>query len=141
MVEYWKNYMKLMRQGKKYINKNKFCCSFMEDITRRLSYKKGYSTKIPIKYSPMRRLFLLQLCPQYYHRGYQKEHDKSLLEGISIKYCPCCGTKLPKELTTERIKAIKDECKINVLRKPELSIEKNLPHKFWSNKWWKERAL
>lgn len=89
----------------------------------------------------MRRLFLLQLCPQYYHRGYQKERNKSLLEGIPIKYCPRCGTKLPQELTTERIKAIKAECKIDVLRQPELSIERGLPKKFWSDKWWKEKGL
>lgn len=133
--------MKFMRQGRKYDNNAEFCCSFMEDITKRLHYKKGYSSKIPIKYSPMRRLFLLQLCPQYYHRGCQKELNKSLLEGIPIKYCPCCGTKLPKELTTERIKAVKDECKINIVRKPALSIEKGLPKEFWSDKWWKERAL
>ena len=133
--------MKFMRQGTEYNDKSKFCCSFIEDITRRLSYKKGYSTKIPIKYSPMRRLFLLQLCPQYYHRGYQREHNKYLLEGIPIKYCPRCGTKLPKELTAERIKAIKAECNINVFRDAELSIEKGLPKKFWSDKWWKEKGL
>src|SRR5476649_1538736 len=131
--------MKFIRHSTK-LNSKKYCCSFMRDIIKRLPTSIGYSTSIPIKYSPMRRLFLLQVCPQYYHRGDQRENNKKLLEGIPIKYCLCCGTKLPKELTTERIKAIKKECSFNILREYE-SVEKGLPKKFWSDKWWKERGL
>lgn len=114
-----------------------YCCSFIRDITEQLPWELGYSITIPIKYSPCRRLYLLQLCPRYPHQGGQKE-DMQLLEGIPLKYCPHCGKRLPLNLAETRFKILKTEFNIDLARDIHAAIP---PKEFLTDEWWKKRGL
>lgn len=113
-----------------------YCCAFIEDITKRLPWEEGYSMAIPIKYSPSRRLYLLQLCPRYLHNGGSVQHHH-FLKGIPINYCPHCGTALPKELTAVRSKILKKEYDIDL----QSDADAIVPEEFFSDIWWKQRGL
>lgn len=121
-----------------FVDKNSVCCAFIEGITHLVSNGLGHNEVIPIKYSPARRLFLLQWCPAYMHRGGQIE-KKQFLERIPLHYCTHCGKKLPSELTQSRQQVLKSEYGIDIKYDP--ASEATIPKEFKTDEWWKKRGL
>ncbi|WP_316353402.1 DUF6980 family protein [Candidatus Trichorickettsia mobilis] len=55
--------------------------------------------------------------------------------GQEIKFCPWCGNKLPKDLTTIRASIIFDELHLDDYD------DQRLPSEFKTDEWWKKRGL
>jgi hypothetical protein len=81
--------------------------------------------KVPLQYYPIAREYGLDL---YYSPAVQM-----------IRFCPWCGTKLPKRLGQEYLKILKEVYNVE----PELDIQNdpNVPEEFKSDLWWKKRGL
>ena len=91
------------------------CCPEMTKLTG--------DCQIPITYSPAWREYFLVL---------KKSKGK-----ILISYCPWYDTKLPSSLKDIYFNTLSKEYKID---SPDYD-DKNFPHDFKSNEWWKIRGL
>jgi hypothetical protein len=103
---------------------NKVCCN---NITLLIN-----DPKSPLEYDPAKRLYSLVSVP----RAFRKQNE--LCVAYEIAYCPCCGTKLPQELSNEWFAIIEKE--FGIPSALDEGID-NLPEEFKTDEWWRNRRL
>lgn len=105
----------------------KYCCLAME------STLEEYDS--PIRYIPYTRSYDIE-----YSSKFQNEDTKDEITVAStLKYCPWCGTKFPKDLFDEWIEIIKSKFNIkNTLDKKQLE---KIPKEYMTEEWWRKRGL
>jgi hypothetical protein len=59
--------------------------------------------------------------------------------GYSVKFCPFCGTKLPKDLVDERFEILEKE--YGITDPYDKKQKKRIPQEFMTDEWWKNRGL
>ena len=104
---------------KNQITRKDFCCDEM------CSHLKGdeHGCEIQLKYTPSIRNYAIPYKPR---RG----------GGLQdIRFCPWCGTKLPKDLNDKMMEVLKEEYNIDTYN------IKTLPEEFRTDAWWKKRGL
>ncbi len=74
---------------------------------------------------------IMRYFPKF--RSYGIKVDESVTQGII--YCPWCGTKLPRDLTSELAHIVFEELKLDDFRDPRL------PEEFKTDEWWRKRGL
>jgi len=94
----------------------KHCCNEMNSFTE--------NPRDPIKYHLVFRTYYI---------------DYNASNIITMKHCPWCGTKLPKELTDEFFDILEEEYQIETDMGEYKDIE--LPKEFQTDEWWKKRGL
>lgn len=115
-------------------NKGEFCCG-----TMRLQIKYFENKELNIYETPRSMIWYNRVERKYLIFHYSGNWNN--ITGITIDYCPFCGTKLPKELEDEDMEIIlrkeygwtDDDCWGHPRR--------DLPEEFKTDEWWKKRGL
>lgn len=105
-----------------------YCCIAMEGALVEQNY--------PIQYESYTRSYYLEYGPLF--------KDKNTGEIVfaavdTLRYCPWCGFRFPKDLIHEWTEVVKNKFNItDTLDKKQL---KKIPEEYMTEEWWKKRGF
>jgi hypothetical protein len=106
-------------------DKKEFCC---EEMYSHLFRSDKKTSEIHFDYYPVFREYFID---------YKKEYGEDIQ---LVRYCPWCGSKLPKRLRHEWFDTLEKEYKIET-DIGEYKERTDIPQEFKSDEWWKKRGL
>ena len=119
----------LSRTSKYAASAYNWCCN---DLRRFVTYFDAPEPNRIVLYKHVWRMFSIP---------YGESDSKGL--GVSIDYCPFCGTRLPRSLEDEWDTHLEDEHGLVWDENKEYFDDflKRVPDEFRSDEWWKKRGL
>ncbi len=105
--------------------KKKFCCILIESLIE--------DPDCTLHYNPYLREYYLQIPNNFLRKS-------EVYPKFRIKFCPRCGTQLPKPLIHEWQSVVEKifHIGVNSITKNQL---KKLPKEFKTEQWWRKRGL